>query len=222
MSHASRLLMKEFVTHDVTAFFLTRPEGFTFDPGQAVTVAVDREGLRDSVRPFSPTSLPEDELLQLVIKRYEHHDGVTEALHELEPGASLLVSEPFGTIGYRGKGTFIAAGAGITPFLPIIRGLAKRGELAGHDLHFSNKTPADVIYEREFCSYFGDRAHFTCTREGGPLHDKRHIDRSYLKESIDDFGQQFYVCGPPAFVKDVRANLGALGAAEGRIVVEGT
>ena len=222
MSHTSRLLMKEFVTHDVTAFFLTRPEGYAFEPGRALTLAIDRDGLRDQARPFSPTSLPDDEVLQLVIKRYEQHDGVTEALHELEPGASLLLSEPFGTIGYRGKGTFIAAGAGITPFLPIIRQLAKRGELAGHALHFSNKTPADVIYERELRSYLEDRAHFTCTRESGPLHDKRHIDRRYLEESIEDFDQWFYVCGPPAFVKDVRANLEALGAAEGNIVVEGT
>ena len=222
MSHATRLLMKEFVTHDVTAFFLTRPEGFSFEPGQAVTLAIDAEGLREEPRPFSPTSLPEDELLQLVIKRYEEHDGVTEALHELEPGARLLVSDAFGTIRYRGPGTFIAAGAGITPFLPILRHLAKRGELAGHSLLFSNKTTADVICERELRAHLGERCHLTCTRRGDALHEERHIDRKYLAERLDDLEQQFYLCGPPAFVKDVRAALAELGADSSGLVFEGS
>lgn len=222
MSHSSRLLMKEFVTHDVTAFFITRPHSLAFEPGQAVTLAVDREGLRDHPRPFSPTSLPDDGILQLVIKRYPGHDGVTRALHELEPGAPLLVSDPFGSIRHRGAGTFIAAGAGITPFLPILRYLAKRDELDGHALLLSNKTPDDVIYERELRSYLGDRAHLTCTREGGPFYEHQRIDRIYLERWIEHVDQQFYVCGPPAFVGDVRSSLLELGASEDRIVVEGS
>jgi cytochrome-b5 reductase len=221
LSHSTRLLMKEFVTHDVTAFFLTRPEGFSFEPGQAVSLAIDAEGLRDEPRPFSPTSLPDDELLQLVIKRYEKHDGVTEALHDLDPGARLLISDAFGTIEYRGPGTFIAAGAGITPFLPILRSLAKQDRLGGHSLLFSNKTPADVICERELRAHLGDRCHFTCTRRGDGLHEERRIDRTYLGEVIDDLDQQFYICGPPSFVKDVRAALSELGTDSSGLVFEG-
>jgi cytochrome-b5 reductase len=215
-------MMKEFVTHDVTAFFLTRPEGFSFEPGQAITVAIDADGLRDEPRPFSPTSLPGDELLQLVIKRYDEHDGVTQALHELEPGARLLISDAFGTIRYRGPGTFVAAGAGITPFLPILRDLAKQGRTEGHSLLFSNKTPADVIYERELRAHLGDRCHLTCTRSGEGRYEQRHIDRRYLGEVIDDFDQQFYVCGPPKFVEDVCAALSELGAEGSALVFEGS
>ena len=73
------------------------------------------------------------------------------------------MSEPFGTISYQGPGVFIAGGAGITPFLAMLRDLARRGELDRQTLIFSNKAPRDVICEKELRHLLGERCILTCT-----------------------------------------------------------
>ena len=116
-----RLLMRERETRDVQRFVLTKPEVLTYEPGQGVELALDRDGWRDEWRPFTPTSLRDDDVLQFIIKAYPDHDGVTQRLHQLSVGDQVNVREPFGTIQYRGPGAFIAGGAGIIPFIAILR-----------------------------------------------------------------------------------------------------
>lgn len=220
MDHQVTLLMSEFVTRDVKRFILTRPEGFVFEPGQGVELAIDHPDWKDEARPFTPTSLEDDQVLEFTIKGYPERAGVTKALHDLRPGARLLMSEPFGTIRYKGKGTFIAGGAGVTPFIAILRRLARDASLDGHGLLFSNKTPADVICEKEFRYLLGERCVLTCTEETAPVYEGRLIDRDFLAERIDDFGQHFYVCGPPKFNDAVNEALKDLGAEPDLLVFE--
>lgn len=220
MQYSLTLLMTEFVTHDVKRFILTRPEGLDYRPGQGVELAINEPDWKNQTRPFTPTSLLGDRVLEFTIKRYPEHHGVTEKLHSLSPGAELLISEPFGTITYSGPGTFIAAGAGITPFMAIIRNLAAENRLDNHGLLFSNKTSADIICAKEFRHYLGERCRFLCTRESGPECESGRIDGDFLKRNIDDFGQHFYVCGPPPFVKSVNEALKALGASPEALVFE--
>jgi cytochrome-b5 reductase len=220
MSEVATILMTEFVTHDVKRFILTRPDGFRFTPGQGTLVAINREGLREDGHPFTPTSLAADRVLEFTIKAYPEHHGLTEKLHALRPGDELILGEVFGTIQYQGPGVFIAGGAGITPFIAILRQLAREGNLAGHSLLFSNKTRDDIILEREFRHYLGDRALFTLTRESSPLYEKRRVDAKFLKERIRNFDQAFYVCGPPAFVEDITQLVQSLGAKSDSVLFE--
>lgn len=220
MNHAATLLMTQFVTHDVKRFIVTRPQGLDYRPGQGVELAIDSQGWRDRARPFTPTSLLEDRVLEFTIKRYPEHHGVTDRLHTLRPGAQLLISEPFGTITWSGPGTFIAAGAGITPFIAIIRMLAAEGRLENHSLFFSNKTPDDVICAKEFRHYLGERCRFLCSRQSGSGCQSGRIDAAFLEQNVDDFGQHFYVCGPPPFVQAVNGALESLGASPEALVFE--
>jgi cytochrome-b5 reductase len=214
------LLMSAFVTHDVKRFVVSRPAGFTFEPGQGVELAVNRNRWRDEHRPFTPTSIVNDGVLEFTIKCYPDHEGVTRELHRLSPGAELLLSEPFGTISYQGPGVFIAGGAGITPFIAILRERAQMAELDRHTLIFSNKTPADIIYEKEMRHYLGKRCILTCTDDAAPGYEQRRIDKAFLKNMIDDFDQHFYVCGPPGFMKAVNGALKELGARPQNLVFE--
>ncbi len=220
MEHELKLLMREFVTHDVMRFIVSRPDGFSFTPGQGVELAIDSPEWRDEGRPFTPTSLVDDEVIEFIIKSYPQHEGVTRELHRLQPGARLLMSEPFGTIQHRGAGTFIAGGAGITPFIAILRELARRQELDGHGLIFANKTPSDIICEKELRHYLGERCHFICTDDAFAGYEQRRIDEAYLDETIGDIEQQFYVCGPPAFMDSVTAALEEIGADSQALVFE--
>jgi cytochrome-b5 reductase len=218
--HKVEIRLSEFVTHDVKRFIVNKPQGFSFEPGQGVKLAIDEGGLRDETRPFTPTSHPDDDLLEFTIKRYPEHEGVTQALHHREAGDALIMSDPFGTIRYEGPGVFIAGGAGITPFLAIIRKLARDGDLRGNTLIFSNDKPRDVICEKELRDAFGDRCFLTCTQQSDARYDDRRIDKRYLSEIIDDWDQRFYVCGPPEFVEDVNKALEQLGASPDTLVYE--
>jgi len=212
--------MSEFVTHDVKQFVVSRPSGFSFEPGQAVNLAIDRPQWHQDERPFTPTCLTGDRILEFTIKRYPAHEGVTRELHKLSPGTELLLSEPFGTIAYRGAGVFIAGGAGITPFLAILRERICKSDLDGHYLIFSNKTVDDIICEKELRYYFGSRCILITTAAQAKGYEHSRIDRDFLRESIDNFDQRFYVCGPPGFMKSVNKGLQELGADSQSLVFE--
>jgi cytochrome-b5 reductase len=112
MKHTATILMTEFVTHDVKRFILTKPRNFDYEPGQGVKFVINEPRWRgEESRPFTPTSLRDDKILEFTIKRYADHKGVTDRMHTLEVGAKLMISEAFGTITYKGPGIFIAAGA---------------------------------------------------------------------------------------------------------------
>jgi cytochrome-b5 reductase len=221
MDHTVELLHTTFETHDVKRFVTTRPDGLDWAPGQGVELALDREGWRDEGRPFTPTGRVDEPVLEFTIKAYPSHDGVTTRLHDLKPGARLHMSDPFGSITWQGPGVFVAGGAGVTPFLAILREQGDRGALGASRLHFSNSTPHDVICEKELRHLLGDGLHLTCTRQSAPGYDERRIDQEYLRAEVDDLDQPFYVCGPPDFVEALQTALADLGVSDDHIVVEG-
>jgi len=215
----TRVLMTEFVTHDVKRFVVEKPTGYEYIPGQANLVALDKEEWRDEFRPFTFTSLNEDLVLEFTIKGYPGHEGVTDRLHNLKAGDEVIIHESFGTIVYQGPGYFLAAGAGVTPFIAITRHLREHDKLNGNSLIFTNKRAEDVILEKEFRNMFGDDLVLTLTEEERSGYEHGRIDKDFLADRID-MDKYFYICGPDGFVKDVRSSLIELGVDEDKIVVE--
>ncbi|MDP3986920.1 MAG: FAD-binding oxidoreductase [Nanoarchaeota archaeon] len=223
-----KLLMKEFVTHDVLRYVFEKPDpgmpSSTFEPGQATELALDIEELKDQWRPFTFTSSPEDSVLEFIIKTYPDHEGVTKRFYELEKGDFVRIKEAFGTIKYQDKGVFIAAGAGITPFISILRKLKEEGKIKGNFLLFSNKAKEDIILEKEFRDMFpeGDLI-LTLTREDKKEegYEYGRINREFIGRYVKDFSQNFYICGPKIFVKQIRDILEEEGAKSESVVFEG-
>jgi ferredoxin-NADP reductase len=220
MAHRVQILEAEYVTHNVRRFRIGRPRNYVFVPGQATDVAIDQDGWRDEKRPFTFTGLRQWPDLEFTIKIYSDHDGVTSRIGSLQKGDSLLIEDPWGTIEYRGRGTFIAGGAGITPFIAILRDLADRNALAGHRLIFSNRTEADIILRQTWERMPGLEHLFVVTRENGKTFPAGPVDEAFLRGNVTDFGQHFYVCGPDKMVADVNAALKALGATPDSLVFE--
>ncbi|MFW5746690.1 MAG: FAD-binding oxidoreductase [Nanoarchaeota archaeon] len=214
------LLATRFVTHDVKQFIFSKPSGFDYAPGQATHLALDMEGWRDSERPFTPTSLNADNILEFTIKAYPSHDGVTKRLHSMKPGDQLLVSDVFGTIIFDRPGYFIAGGAGITPFIAIMRDLKQKDKLEGNSLLFSNKTERDIILHEELLGLFGEDVVFTLTDQKSERYAHGRIDMDFLEKHVTDFTKAFYICGPPTFVKDISAALEELGADPSNLVFD--
>jgi len=226
MAKVAKILMTEFVTHDVKRFILEKPEGYKYIPGQATDVAINMPKWKEKTHPFTFTSLNEDDVLEFTIKgyplkEYPNHEGMTEQLHKLGPGDELILDEPWGTINYKGAGVFIAGGAGITPFIAILRYLRDKNKLKGNKLIFSNKTAKDVILEKEFRVMFASSdLILTLTREKIQGYESGRADGDFLKKHIADFSQNFYICGPKKMVEDLKRILSELGAKTDSVVFE--
>jgi ferredoxin-NADP reductase len=220
MTHTVEIRTIENVTHNVKQFTFTKPEGYVFEPGQATDVSIDRDGWRDDKHPFTFTSLPGWDDLQFTIKIYPDHNGLTEQMDGLNVGDRLLIEDAWGTIQYKGKGTFIAGGAGVTPFIAILRDLQARDMMAGHRLIFANQTSKDIILKEEFDAMDGLETLHILSNESDPRYEHGLIDKAFLEKNVSDFSQRFYVCGPDKMIENVNATLKELGADPDGLVFE--
>ncbi len=208
------------LTHDVKRFIVEKPKGYKFNPGQATEVAINKEGLEKERRPFTFTNLNDDADLEFTIKIYPKHDGVTDELDHVNIDDELIIHDVWGAIKYKGEGVFIAGGAGVTPFIAILRQLEKDGKIGNNKLLFSNKTEKDIILKEEFEKMLGNNFINILSREEKPGYKYGHIDKDFLKNHLDDFKKNFYVCGPPKFTENISQSLDELGASSDSIIFE--
>ena len=220
MEHKVRIKAIENVTHDVKRFQCEKPEGYSYIPGQATEVAINKKGWETEKRPFTFTSLNESPFLEFTIKIYTDHPGVTNELNKLQIGDELIIDDVWGAIEYKGPGYFIAGGAGITPFIAILRQLHKENKLAENKLLFSNKTVKDIILQTELRSMLCANAIFTITDEHSNLYCNGFINEQFLKSQVKDFSKHFYLCGPPKMVEALQIILIKLGASPEAVVFE--
>ncbi|NML22066.1 flavodoxin reductase [Pseudoflavitalea sp. G-6-1-2] len=218
--HIVEILSIKEVTHDVKSFRFRKPQGYRFNPGQATEVSVNKPGWEDERRPFTFTSLNDEPTLEFTIKRYSDHKGVTDKIHQLVPGDQLIIRDVWGAIEYNGPGYFIAGGAGITPFIAILRQLKRDGQTAGNVLFFSNKTAFDVILEKELYDILGSDAHFILTKNDTPGYEHGYINKAFLDSNATNLSKRFYVCGPDKMIKDVTGALEQMGVEPDAVVFE--
>ena len=220
MEHIVRITRIENVTHNVKRFQFDKPAGYHFTPGQATDVSINKDGWREELRPFTFTALNEWPFLEFTIKMYSDHPGVTNELNTLQPGDELIIRDAWGAIEYKGPGYFIAGGAGITPFIAILRQLKKENKLAGNKLFFANRTNQDVILQEELTEMLQGDAIYVITDKADKNHYSGYIDETFLKKNVDDFSKHFYLCGPDKMIADLREILKKLGASPEAVVFE--
>lgn len=215
-----KILETGYLNHDVKRFIVEKPPGFQFVSGQAVNISVNTPGWEEQMRPFNFTSLNEWPYLEFIIKIYRDREGVTNQLGKTNGGGELILHDVFGTITYKGPGVFIAGGAGVTPFISILRDLYIKDDLHGNKLILSNKSASDIILATEL-SYILERNFINIfTRQGIIGFTERRIDRNLLIDLIHDFSQHFYVCGSKNFVDQINGHLLSLGAKSEFIIFE--
>lgn len=217
--HIVKVLQTNFVTHNVKHFVVQKPAGYTFVSGQATDVAINKPDLENELRPFTFTSLNNWENLEFTIKIYTDHDGVTNKLLNVNAGDELIIHEVFGAIAFKGPGLFIAGGAGVTPFISILRLLYAQNKLAGCTLLFANHTRADIILHDELNKMLGDNlvnviSHPDIGSKG------ETINKDMLSGYVNAATVNYYVCGPDQFTEQMINDLKELGVTEEQIVYE--
>jgi len=128
----------------------------------------------------------------------------------------------WGAISYQGPGYFIAGGAGITPFIAILRQLHEDGRLAGNRLFFSHKTSRDIILEKDLNNMLGDDVVYVLSQEedGQAGCFQGRIDEAVLRGRVADFGRHFYVCGPDPMIHAISETREKLGASPEAVIFE--
>jgi ferredoxin-NADP reductase len=218
--HIVKVLQTAMVTHNVKRFTVEKPKGYSFISGQATDVSINNPGLADDLRPFTFTCLNSDKDLEFTIKIYKERHGVTDKLGDVKEGDELILHEIFGAINYKGPGIFIAGGAGITPFISILRQLRADDNLTGNVLLFANKTEADVIYKDELDEMLGQNHIDIISDPASEGATGSHIDKDLIEKFLTAKTEFAYVCGPDEFVAEMKKDLLELGMKEEQVVVE--
>jgi ferredoxin-NADP reductase len=163
-------------THDVKSFFFRSPEGrgFTFEPGQFVTLELDIDGQTVN-RCYTISSSPtRPHTLSITVKRVPG-GTVSNWLHDnLREGARVRVLGPSGAFTCArhpaSKYLFLSAGSGITPLMSMSRAHHELSE--DRDIVFvhSARTPNDIIFARELdlmaANQRNFRTSYVCERLG--------------------------------------------------------
>lgn len=210
----------EHSTHDVLHIVTEKPKEMDFIPGQATEIFIDKDGWQNEGRPFTFTCLPTDDYLEFMIKTHPDRKGVTNQLLDLKVGDSLIINDIFGAIAYTGEGTFIAGGAGITPFISIFRNLKAQNKLGNNRLIFSNRSKKDIILESEFREMLGNNFINILSQEKFEGYSFGRISEDFIKNNADVATSIFYVCGPPPMMDSVEKQLKHLKVDKNRIVTE--
>jgi ferredoxin-NADP reductase len=203
------------------AFRFTKPPGFVFKPGQAVTLLLTDPPPEPNSRQriFSLVSAPFDAELA-VATRMREGSAFKRALKSLPPGAKLGLKGPRGVMTLHEDrsraAVFIAGGIGITPFMSMLRHAAHVGLQQRLVLLYSNRRPEDSAFLTELQRLEGENPNFRLVPTMTQMGESRLpwtgatgvIDAALLKEIAAELRDPiYYVAGPPAMVAGLRETL---------------
>ncbi len=220
MAQRVKILSITHVTHDVLQIRAEKPANLSYVCGQAADVAINKADWENELRAFTFTSLPDDDYIEFTIKTYPAHKGVTEQLLHLKAGDELLIGDVFGDIHYKGEGIFIAGGAGVTPFLAILKELSGKNAIGHNKMIFANKSKADIIQENQLRQWLNDGLVNVLSEEQLEGYQHGYINAELIKNSIDEHSRYFYLCGPEPMMAAVEQQLDSLGIDKAQIVRE--
>ena len=211
--HKAKVISITSINHDVILLQITKPFKFEFKIGQAVDLSIDKIGYELAVAPFTIANVPTEDHLKFIIKICATKNGLTQGIAQLKSNDIVQLSPAWDSYSYQGSGTFIAAGTGITPFLPIFKSMSENGiDLEQeHRLIYANKTKDDVLYYRKLKELFNAKLSLLLSRtKSKDLHFGK-IDRDYLIDLLESTDHYFYICGPKQFEKDIKYHLVSIG-----------
>ena len=194
---------------------------FPFQPGQFVIMELDLEKTgkfkvnsgKSSVqkRPFSMSSSPlQKNYLEVTIKTTENAFVSDYLVNCLQKGEIISINGPFGKFYFDENNTknniiLLGAGSGISPLMSIFRYIKEKNLKIKTHLIFSNKAQNEILWRKEIESLSKKNlSHdFTLTREKW-FGIKGRINKEMIEKPNFNLKEtDFYLCGPPDFVKTI-------------------
>lgn len=204
-----------------------------FQPGQYAAISFERNGRKAAARCFSIVSSPTDQdTLQFSMRVRGRY---TTALSTLQKDDIINVAGPFGGFVFdtaRDKqAILLAGGIGITPFMSIMRYLARLNADNTVTLLYSCANQDDIPFGEELQDIQRQHPNLkTVFMIGnGPI-DRltagNAVAGSISSEILDaltggDYNAtKFFICGPPGFMKAMAGTLTKKGVTKGNLMTE--
>jgi glycine betaine catabolism B len=198
----------------IFSYYFTPEKPLRYIPGQFIelTLPHDKPDDRGISRWFTLTSIETDDEIQITTKLTEQSSSFKSHVQTLRPGDEVSVSEPMGDFVLpRNSETpllFVAGGMGVTPFVSMLRHIAKTNET--HDIQFlyAVHSEDDIIFQEVF-----DAAHVHATivvsnpseAWGG---ERGHLSANHvLKLTEPKPDSLVYLAGPEPMVEELHKDL---------------
>ncbi len=200
-----------------------RPEQpLSFVPGQFVMLHFPGDGAVK--RSYSLSSATGSDTFQLTFNIVPG-GAFSPRLYALQPGAQIEYSGPFGNFQFSAAGdplVFIGGGTGIAPLRSMIKHALHTGQGSELILLYSARTEEEIIYRNELeqlaNEHFKFRPVITLTKPDKPWPVTGRINEDLVREHVPGpQAAQFFLCGSPEFVRDIRGMLMALGVPDSRV-----
>jgi stearoyl-CoA 9-desaturase NADPH oxidoreductase len=205
-------------THDTKTYWLRPNARFgTFRAGGHLTLQLRIAG-RPVERTYSLSSAPRsDGLISITVKRVAGGQVSNWLADTLRPGSVLTLSDPRGEFvlprAIPQRLLMLSAGSGVTPVMSMLRQLVADGSATEVVfLHFA-RSPRDIIFRDELDriaqSHPNIRVAFCVEAAGGNDAEawfgaQGRFCAQLLEETAPDFRTlDTYLCGPPAFMRNV-------------------
>lgn len=228
------LVEKVPVCPGITSFYFKAKDGgklVKHTPGQFLPfkIKTDNPKYKDILRTYSLSMFPNEYTYRISVKRIEG-GLISSYLHDqINIGDSIEAMVPTGLFTIKNKTNdivLISGGIGITPLLSMLYAESS----ARNNIHFiqavqnssihpfkddiENITKLSGIKNTVFYS-----APLAEDKEGVDYNFKGYISKEFLKENTN-LNSDFYLCGPPPFMKIVENHLIELGVDKSRINYE--
>ncbi len=213
-SYKVKLLKKQPVAARTLAFYLERPQGFEFLPGQNIDVGlIDHEiaDPNDSARAFSIASAPHEEHLLIVARMRDNQ--YKNALKHLPEGELLEIYGPYGSFKlHKDKSipaVFIIGGIGITPCFSILADAVFQQSDRPLYLFYSNRQMEDAAYLKDLLAMQDKLASFKCIptltspiqNGNGWKYEKGYINFDMIGRYVSNPAEaKYYIVGPSRMV----------------------
>jgi len=217
--YEAKVVHSEWVANDTLkiAFEPTNEPMFPFQPGQYVSIVLDKDedkGLRRELRPYSMWNHPDEFEYVVTIAKMVEDGRCTSLLKNMKPGDPVRFVGPLGAFFLRRplhqRLVFVATGTGVVPMRSMIKEMISSGEIHDSDvtLLFGCRHESDLFGMSEFNRWAERFERFTFVPTLSRASDEwagargRVTDRlAELDLPVDDM--QIYLCGNGAMVDEV-------------------
>lgn len=203
------------IAREIYELEVTKPDGFSFQPGQFILFDVPLTENPDDIQPraYSIASSPSEDTLRFVFKLKEGGRASKWISNDVREGSSITMKGPFGRFVLKDTDpphrVLVGTSTGIAPFVAMAKQLASEQYAGRVDLIMGVRHEDDLFWKEELEALAQESANiFTHIALSQPSDEWRgHKGRvqTLLPLIAPDLSQSaVYLCGNPPMVKELK------------------